>query len=185
MTRASASRTLAPRLKSGTKAKAPARLYTLEVAIMSGSVTARFARANPVMARTIEIRGDQTLARLHAAIFDAFDRFDEHHYEFQIGGTKPMDPRATRYGLWQPPGPFDRGEPVHSAARTKLDALELKAGDRFGYWFDFGDDWWHTIRVAAIAEVATRGRYPRVVARIGESPPQHPDWEEEESANDG
>ncbi len=151
---------------------------------MSGPVTERFAKDNPVMARTIEIRGDQTLALLHAAIFEAFDRFDEHLYEFQIGGKKPMDPRATRHGLSQPPGPFDRGEPVRSAARTTLDALGLKVGDRFGYWFDFGDDWWHTIRVAAIAEVAPRGRYPKVVARIGESPPQYIDWEEEESADD-
>ena len=76
-----------------------------------------------------------------AGVFAAFDPFHEHLYEFQIGGKKPMDPRATRYGLPEPPSPFGPRDPVRSAARTKLDSLGLEVGDGFGYWFDFGDDW--------------------------------------------
>ena len=38
------------------------------------------------------IRGDQTLEDLHHAIFDALGREEEHMYEFQLGGTGPMDP---------------------------------------------------------------------------------------------
>ena len=161
------------------------RLYTLEVAIVSGPVAESFARENPVVARTIEIRGDQTLARLHTAIFKAFDRNDEHLYEFQIGGRRPMDPRATRYGLPEPRG-FGLGppDPVKSAARAKVDALGLEVGDAFCYWFDFGDDWWHTIRVLSIAESAPAGRYPRVTERIGASPPQYLDPDEEEDEVD-
>jgi hypothetical protein len=74
------------------------RLYTLEVFIISGPVTEKFARKNPVVSRTIQMRGDQTLEDLHHAIFDAFDRFDEHLYEFQFG-KGPMDPQAPRYVL--------------------------------------------------------------------------------------
>jgi hypothetical protein len=59
------------------------RLYTMEVSLVSGPVAERFARANPAVARTIEIRGDQTLAHLHSAIFRAFDREEEHLYEFR------------------------------------------------------------------------------------------------------
>lgn len=187
MTSAAAARRTESRSKPGVRARVPARLYTLEVAIMSGPITERFAKENPIVARTIEIRGDQTLARLHAAIFDAFDRFDEHLYEFQIGGKKPMDPRARRYGLPEPPSPFgdfDQRQPMRSAARTRIDSLGLEVGWGFGYWFDFGDDWWHTIRVLSIAESAPAGRYPKVTEAIGESPPQYLDPDEEEDEVD-
>jgi hypothetical protein len=62
-------------------------------------MTESFLKKNRVVSRTIQIRGDQTLAELHRAIFDAFDREEEHMYEFQIGGEGPMDPRARRHVL--------------------------------------------------------------------------------------
>lgn len=43
------------------------RLYTLEVFLIGGPVTRKFARRNPVVSRTILIRGDQTLKGLHHA----------------------------------------------------------------------------------------------------------------------
>ena len=57
--------------------------------------------------------------------------------------------------------------------QTRIDALDLKVGDRFGYWFDFGDDWWHQINVEAIEENAPRGKFPKVTKRVGQSPPQY------------
>ena len=51
-------------------------LYTLEVFLISGPITDKFAKKNPVVSRTIQIRGDQTLEDLHHAIFDAFGRWD-------------------------------------------------------------------------------------------------------------
>lgn len=157
------------------------RVYTLEVAILNGPMTESFVRKNRKISRTIEIRGNQTLADLHGAIFHAFDRDDEHLYEFQLGGRRPMDPEARRYG---PPmatvDPFGEGEDSADAERTTLDALSLATGDVFRYWFDFGDDWWHQIKVLAIAEGAPRGGLPKVTRRVGESPPQYVDWEEEE-----
>ena len=155
------------------------RVFTLQVAILSGPMTESFARKNPVISRTIEIRGDQTLADLHRAIFDAFDREEEHLYEFQIGGRRPMDPNARRYGLAMD-APFGESDPTGHAARTTLDSLGLETGDVFGYWFDFGDDWWHQIAVLAIAESTPRGRLPKVTRRVGKSPPQYVNWEEEE-----
>ena len=57
--------------------------------------------------------------------------------------------------------------------------LGLKVDEVFGYWFDFGDDWWHQVNVVAI-EQAERGKYPKVIKRMGKSPPQYVDWDEEE-----
>jgi len=156
------------------------RIYELEVSLFSGPVTEEFAEANPVVSRTIQIRGDQTLARLHDAIFDAFDREEEHMYEFQVGGKRPMDRKAKRYVL--PEG--DDGDSAGVVTRTTLDALGLKKGQSFGYWFDFGDDWWHQISVVAIHDGPGSGKYPRVTAKVGESPPQYPDWDEEDDDED-
>jgi hypothetical protein len=61
------------------------RLYTLDVFVIGGPVTEKFLKRNPEISRTIQIRGDQTLEELHHAIFEAFDRFDEHMYQFQFG----------------------------------------------------------------------------------------------------
>lgn len=150
------------------------RLYTLEVFLLSGPVSEKFIKKNPEMSRTIQIRGDQTLEDLHHAIFDAFDRWDEHMYEFQFGAG-PMDPKAPRYVL---PGAFDTdmGEdnpPAGRVDQTRIDSLGLEVGRSFGYWFDFGDDWWHQINVEAIGDKVPEGKFPKVTKRVGKSPPQY------------
>jgi hypothetical protein len=38
--------------------QAEPRLYTLEVFLLSGPITEKFAKKNPVVSRTIKIRGD-------------------------------------------------------------------------------------------------------------------------------
>jgi len=156
------------------------RVYTLEVFITSGPISEKFARKNPVVSRIIQISGSQTLQDLHHAIFDAFEREDEHMYEFQFGGKGPMDSDAKSYVLpMAVDDPFSDGEEKSDLTRTTIGSLGFKIGDAFGYWFDFGDDWWHQINVVAIEEKPS-GKYPRIVKRVGASPPQYPDWDGEE-----
>jgi hypothetical protein len=157
------------------------KFYTLEVSIMDGPMTESFLKKNKVVSRTIQIRGDQTLAELHRAIFDAFDREDEHMYEFQIGGEGPMDPKARRYVLPAAMnGLASEDKPAGDVKQTAIGSLGLQVNDLFGYWFDFGDDWWHQIDVLAVEEQAARGKFPKVVKRVGKSPPQYADWDEED-----
>lgn len=150
------------------------RIYTLEVLLLSGPITKKFAKKNPTISRTIEIRGDQTLEDLHDAIFDAFDRWDEHMYEFQFGNG-PMDPKARTYMLPDAFGMHMGGETrcAGRVDRTRLDSLGLEVGCSFSYLFDFGDEWWHQIEVKAIEEKAPIGRYPKVAKKVGQSPPQY------------
>jgi hypothetical protein len=70
--------------------------------------------------------------------------------------------------------------PAGDIKRTTIASLGLKVDEAFGYWFDFGDDWWHQINVVAIEEKAVPGRLPKVIKRVGKSPPQYPDWDEED-----
>ncbi|MDJ0899965.1 MAG: hypothetical protein QNJ55_14260 [Xenococcus sp. MO_188.B8] len=156
-------------------------LFVLEVFIIDGPMTEKFIEQNPVVSRTIEIRSDQTLANLHAAIFKAFEREEEHMYEFQIGGKGPHDPQAKRYGLSTPlQDQLEEDQYTGNVAQTKIGSLNLKIDQNFGYWFDFGDDWWHQIDVMDIKKATPRKRYPKVTDKMGVSPPQYIDWDEEE-----
>ncbi len=174
--------------KEKTKKPGPSdkRLYTLDVFVISGPMTEKFSRKNRTISRTIQIRDDQTLAQLHQAIFDAFDRFDEHMYEFQIGGKGPMDPKAKAYVLPIAMNDlFSDPKPAGNVTRTTIGSLELRIDETFGYWFDFGDDWWHQINVVAIKAKVPKGKYPKVTKRVGESPPQYLDWDEEHKGKRG
>ena len=155
------------------------RLYTLEVFLLSGPITEKFAKKNPVISRTIQLRGDQTLEDLHHAIFDAFGRWDEHMYEFQFG-KGPMDPKAPRYVLPSAYGSEsgEKNPPAGRVDQATIESLGLGVGRSFGYWFDFGDNWWHQINVEAIEVNVPAGKFPRVTKREGKSPPQYADEDE-------
>jgi hypothetical protein len=153
-------------------------IYTLEVFLISGPVTEEFARQIPVVSRTIKIRGDQSLEQLHDVIFKAFDREEEHLYEFQVGGKGPNDPTARRYGLTIPDDDIFGEYEESDVIETTIDSLNLKKDESFGYWFDFGDDWWHQIDVISIEDKNSKGKYPRISKRVGKSPPQYVDFDE-------
>ena len=133
--------------------------------------------------RTVVLRGDQTLDDLHAIMFEAFDRFDEHLYCFyfpKAPGRRSVGPAPKEYGapeLIDPPDPFGGGKQF-DAAQTRIDALRLKVGQQFEYLFDFGDCWWHQLQVQAIGPTRADQRYPAVVEKRGESPGQYESTEE-------
>lgn len=147
----------------------PANLYVLSVFVQSGPISEKFP--SKVINRVIEIRGDQTLEQLHEAIFQALDRWEEHLYEFQFG-KRPHDPDGPNYGV--PEGTAGKQE-TKDARTTKLDDLGLKPNRVFGYWFDFGDDWFHQVQVEKIEQAIPTVTYPRVIRRVGKSPPQYLD----------
>ncbi|MCI0335628.1 MAG: MarR family transcriptional regulator [Planctomycetes bacterium] len=158
-----------PRRVAEAPAAPPASLYVVSVFLQSGPTSKKFA--NKAISRVIEIRGDQTLEQLHHAIFKAYDRWDEHLYEFQFG-KRPFDPDGPNYGV---PNPQQAGKGNADARATKLDDLELNPGRAFGYWFDFGDDWYHQVQVDRIEHAIPTVTYPRVIRRVGKSPPQYCD----------
>jgi len=157
------------------------RLYTLDVFLISGQLSEPFVKKNPVVCRTIQIRGDQTLEDLHHIVFRAFGRWDGHSYEFQFG-KGPHDPKGTRYVVRGAAEPSSgRGPRIAGLVGwTTIGSLSLTVGRAFGYWFDFGDDWWHQINVVSIDDKAPKGKYPKVTKRVGKSPPQYPDLDEED-----
>jgi hypothetical protein len=156
-----------PKRTTATPAAPPATLYVVSVTLAAGPVSEKFA--NKYIRRDIEIRGDQTLEQLHQAIFEAFDRFDEHLYEFQFG-KRPFDPKGPNYGI---PDPEESKKGYGDARITTLDALNLKPNRVFGYLFDFGDEWFHQVQVERIEQAIPTVSCPRVIKRVGKSPPQY------------
>jgi len=145
-------------------------VYTLEVYLAGGPITAAYAKRK--ISRRIDILGRQTLHDLHQAIFTAFERWEEHLYEFNLG-QGPAD-RSQIYcynGGWETDDQETAGDPTTIA----LEALNLQVGQRFGYTFDMGDQWEHVIEVLAVAEARGKGKYPRVAKKVGKAPPQYPD----------
>jgi hypothetical protein len=144
----------------------------LEALLVHGPVPRAFARQSPVVSRTLQVRGDQTLEELHRALFRAFGRTQEQMYEFQFGA-----PEARRYVL---PGAqamaLEGARPPDGlVSDVTLDALGLEPGQSFLYWFDFAADWWHQIQVKGVSEQEPRGGYPKVTRRVGADPPKSAD----------
>jgi Plasmid pRiA4b ORF-3-like protein len=150
-------------------------VYTLDVFIIDAPITVAFAEENPVMSRQIEIQGNNTLQELHQIIFKAFDRSDEHMYEFQLGGNEPGDPKARRYTLKSAPG-----KKAGEVSTTTIDTLGLSINEHFAYLFDFGDEWWHQIDVMTISDPNSQGKYPKITQKEGASPPQYADMDHED-----
>jgi hypothetical protein len=136
-------------------------------------------KASRRVARTIALRGDQTLDDLHEAIFAAFDRFDPHLYSFYFpkapSRRRTAGPRPKEYTAPQMVDESDAfdDESRFDASATRLDDLHLKPGQKFEYLFDFGDCWWHEGTVEAVNPSVPRARYPQIRASHGASPPQY------------
>lgn len=161
------------------------QVYELTVTLIGGPLTEEFFDANPVVLRAVQMLGTQTLEKLHNIIFEAFDREDEHMYEFQVGAEQPFDESARRYVLASPwADPFESEPPAGTVERTTLADLGLAVKDHFFYWFDFGDDWFHEIVVVAILDEVSPGAYPKITQRVGASPPQYPDWDDDDGEDD-
>jgi hypothetical protein len=82
--------------------------------------------------------------------------------------------------IYDDPEKYDDPGATGNVAKTKLGDLDLQVGQTFGYWYDFGDNWYHQISVLSVGEADPQKRYPRIVGRVGDSPPQYPMVDEDE-----
>lgn len=141
----------------------------------------------PRVYRLIEISETATLVNLHEAVFAAFDRYDPHLYSFFITrrDTKNMRAIYNAPEITHPQNVKDFmgfGPSKRSAAKTRIGDLDLAEKEVFHYLFDFGDDWWHRIRVEGITEVPGKAKFVNLIKSVGSSPAQYPDYDEEDDA---
>jgi hypothetical protein len=127
------------------------------------------------VSRKLAIRADETLADLHQLIQFAFDWDDDHLYSFWLSGE-----------FWdrQPGMEFARPdlglESDQRSARTRLDRLGLRTGQKIAYVFDYGDEWRVRLTLSEIRP-AGAGRCLPIIESRGEPPPQY-GYDDEELA---
>ena len=137
----------------------------------------------PRVYRVIEASDNCTFDDLHDAIFQAFERYDPHLYSFFLTGKDTTNMRTIYNSpeITHPKNVEDimgYGKKRKSTANTRISAAGLNEGDVFHYLFDFGDDWWHRIRLQSITETTSGKKEIRLLKSIGEAPPQYPDEDE-------
>ena len=138
----------------------------------------------PGLYRIIEAPENCTFDDFHDAIFQAFDRYDEHLYSFFITKKDTKNIRSI-YGAPEITHPMNLedimgfGRMKQSAGETRIGDVDLNENDVFHYLFDFGDDWWHRIKVQNINETKSKKKHIKLIKSVGESPPQYPDYDED------
>ena len=110
--------------------------------------------------RTIEVREDFSLLKLHKYVQKLVEFDDDHLYEFYIG-KNPRNKACT------------------IPKRTKLNEIYPMTGAKLYYLFDFGDCWLFEIKKSKKKiKVDSRIKFPRLIESSGKNPEQYPDWEE-------
>jgi hypothetical protein len=111
----------------------------------------------PPVWRRLQVRSDTSLAELHHIIQAAMGWYDCHLHQFEVNGQYYADPE---HMLEQ------TGDESH---RT---LARMPVGQRFTYWYDFGDDWWHDILVESVDRADPELLYPRCVTGRRACPPE-------------
>ncbi|MFA7231508.1 MAG: plasmid pRiA4b ORF-3 family protein [Victivallaceae bacterium] len=141
--------------------------------------------------RDILILGNQTFKQLHKIIFNAFDRYDEHLYQFEfkknneeaeliqalmkLRGLRLPKLRKETILVASPECCGGYGGDAMDASKTMIDKFNFAVKMKFEYVFDFGDEWWHEIEVTGIVPFEPDTLYPRIIKEKGESPEQYSD----------
>ena len=138
----------------------------------------------PKLYRIIEASENCTFDDFHDAIFQAFDRYDEHLYSFFITRKDTKNIRSIYDApeithLMSVEDIMDFGKMKKSTAKSRIGDADLNEKDVFHYLFDFGDDWWHRILVQNIDETNSNKKHMKLIKSVGESPPQYPDYDDD------
>ena len=128
----------------------------------------------PKLYRTIEVSENCTFDDIHDVIFNAFDRYDHHLYSFFITrkDTKNIRSIYDAPEITHPQNVEDImgfGKRKKSTAKTRIGDIGLNENDVFHYLFDFGDDWWHRIRVQNISETKSKKKHIKLIKSLHES----------------
>jgi Plasmid pRiA4b ORF-3-like protein len=112
----------------------------------------------PPIWRRILVPESMTLGRLGEAILAAMGWIGGHLHAFDVGGRDYGDPATT--------------DEVADERRATLKALLESGVKRFGYTYDFGDGWEHTIAIEKTEALVPGQAYPACVAGARNCPPE-------------
>lgn len=97
--------------------------------------------ARPPIWRRLDVASDLTLAELHLVIQAAFDWGGHHLHRFISGDRWTGEQFVTEFEL------DEEEDEATLESVIRIDQLLAQPCDRLFYWYDYGDDWWHTIKL--------------------------------------
>ena len=137
------------------KAPAKSQVYELKITIEG---------IEPPIWRRVRVPGSRSLGWLHDVIQIAFGWEDCHMHQFIVGKTF-----YGARGLGEEFGD-DMGTLDENAAA--LEQVVSRKGSRFRYEYDFGDDWFHDIRVEKIEPAGPADRKAVCMGGERSGPPE-------------
>lgn len=117
----------------------------------------------PLIWRQVLVPSTIHMGQLHDVIQCAMGWTDSHFHEFEIRGRLYGMPMPEFEGL---------GNPVFHERSVKLEELLKRAGERFSYIYDMGDDWRHEIIVEDILAAADDRPGAKCIGGEGCCPPE-------------
>jgi hypothetical protein len=101
----------------------------------------------PIWRMMIEVPAAISLEDLHRIVQAAMGWEDEHLFAFKVGRAE-------------------------IASRVRLADLAARRIKRFGYLYDMGDNWQHTLHIEKALSADPEVAYPRLVGGAGRCPPE-------------
>jgi hypothetical protein len=144
---------------------------------MTQSTTHIFrASLKPKLYRDIEIEGTRSLGDLAEAIVGAFDFSFDHAFGFYSNLGEAYHKSPEQYELFA--DMEDSDSQAKSVKGTKVAQAFATVGKKMLFVFDYGDDWRFQIELRTLGEQKSKTRYPRLIASVGDAPPQYGDEED-------
>lgn len=119
----------------------------------------------PAVWRRLVVPMDWRLDRLHLVIQAAFNWWNYHLHEFNIGGLKYGDLESLDGYSEDDPRLFDEQD-------VRLRDFDYLRGVKFRYLYDFGDCWNHTVEVETAVFQASPLKHAECIAGADARPPE-------------
>lgn len=107
---------------------------------------------------------DVTLEQLHVFLQAALGWFDCHLHEFSVGEERIVSDDAAEFE--------ELDDEVRFESEVSLGDLVEAGTKQFGYWYDFGDDWRHTIKIEKTLQLDADEAPLLCLAGSGACPPE-------------
>lgn len=127
--------------------------------------------------RIIEIKGSKTLYDLASFIIKSFDFDMDHAFGF-YSNIKDVYSSDELYELFTDMDYCEPNDNAQSVKNTEIHSVfQLKK--EMAFLFDYGDEWIFLIECKNISDPIAKTRYPRIIEKVGASPEQYLDYDEE------
>ena len=119
----------------------------------------------PEVWRRLLLPSSWNLEQLHLAVQAAFNWWNYHLHEFRIGGLRYGDVEGAEAIVFD-----DDDARVFSSREVRLRDFEV--GATFGYLYDFGDSWEHTIVIEEFVSLDVAPAHGSCIGGAGARPPE-------------